>query len=118
MSPGRAALPAAAHADDYAVTLTDAYFAGDTWLIWEFGRHDAYKTSGLGRAAVDAQVALMQTNVMDDRNRVWVAPLTEAAETAAAKGKGVVAAFGALHLPGENGVLRLLEREGWTVSPA
>lgn len=113
----RAALPSAAHADDYAVTLTDAYFAGDTWLIWEFGRQDAYSNSGMDRAAVDAQVALVQENLMDARNRAWIAPLTKAAEAAAASGKGVVAAFGALHLPGENGVLRLLEREGWTVSP-
>lgn len=113
----RAALPAAAHADDYAVTLTEAYFAGETWLIWEFGRLDAYRTSGLGRAEVDAQVALMQRNLMDSRNRAWIAPLTGAAEAAATRGKGVVAAFGALHFPGESGVLRLLEREGWTITP-
>lgn len=113
----RAALPAAAHADDYAVTLTNAYFAGETWLIWEFGRWDAYRSSGLDRAAVDAQLDLMQQNLMDRRNRAWIAPLTQAAEDAAARGKGIVAAFGALHLPGENGVLRLLEHEGWTITP-
>lgn len=113
----RAALPAAAHADDYAVTLTEAYFAGETWLIWEFGRLDAYRSSGLDRATVDAQAALMQQTLMDERNRAWIGPLTRAAEAAAARGRGVVAAFGALHLPGENGVLRLLEREGWTISP-
>ena len=38
-----------------------------------------------------------------------------AAVDAAGRGKGVVAAFGALHLPGDNGVLRLLERDGWTI---
>ena len=113
----RAALPSAALADDYAVTLADAYFAGDAWLIWEFTRPDAYRNSGLGRAAVDAQVALMQENLMNSRNHAWIAPLTRAAETAAAKGRGVVAAFGALHLPGEDGVLRLLQRAGWTISP-
>lgn len=113
----RAALPAADHADDYAVTLADAYFAGESWLIWEFGRLDAYRTSGLDRAAVDAQVALMRENLMDRRNRAWIAPLTGAAEAAAGRGKGIVAAFGALHLPGAEGVLSLLEREGWTVSP-
>ena len=30
--------------------------------------------------------------------------------------EGVAAAFGALHLPGEDGVLRLLERDGWTIT--
>lgn len=45
----RASLPAASYADDYAVTLTDAYFDGDVWKIWEFGRFDAYANSGLSR---------------------------------------------------------------------
>ena len=122
MSPGeeldmiRAALPSAALADDYAVTLADAYFDGDAWLIWEFTRQDAYRNSGLDRATVDQQVTLMQENLMNARNRSWIAPLTQAAEKAAAKGRAVVTAFGALHLPGESGVLRLLEREGWTIS--
>ena len=38
------------------------------------------------------------------------------ATAAAAQGKPVVAAFGALHLPGETGVLRLLQAEGWTIA--
>lgn len=112
----RAALPAAAHADDYAVTLTDAYFAGDVWTIWEFGRLDAYRTSGLSRAQVDAQMDLAQDRLMDARNRAWIAPLTRAAQAAARQDRSIVAGFGALHLPGEEGVLRLLERDGWTVT--
>ncbi|MDP5308263.1 TraB/GumN family protein [Paracoccus spongiarum] len=112
----RASLPAAAHADDYAVTLTDAYFAGDVWRIWEFGRFDGYASSGLSRAQVDEQMALAQSQLMDRRNRDWIAPLTAGAAEAARRGKGIVAGFGALHLPGEQGVLRLLEKEGWTIT--
>lgn len=111
----RAALPAARQADDYAATTTEAYFAGDVWRIWEFGRIDAYATSGLDRAAVDEQLRLAQDQLMDARNRRWIGPLTGAAMDAAGRGRGVVAAFGALHLPGDNGVLRLLERDGWTI---
>lgn len=111
----RAALPAARHADDYATTTTEAYFAGDVWRIWEFGRLDAYATSGLDRAVVDDQLRLAQDQLMDARNRRWIGPLTRAATDAAGRSKGVVAAFGALHLPGENGVLRLLEKDGWTI---
>ena len=111
----RAALPAAEYADDYAVTLSDAYFAGDVWTLWEFGRFDAYDNSGLTRAEVDDQVALAQRKLMDDRNRAWIAPLTDAARDAADAGKGIVAGFGALHLPGEAGVLALLAAEGWTL---
>ncbi|WP_374303970.1 TraB/GumN family protein [Paracoccus sp. (in: a-proteobacteria)] len=111
----RAALPAAAHADDYAVTLTDAYFAGDVWAIWEFGRFDAYRNSGLAREQIDAQMELAQERLMDTRNKSWIGPLTRGARDAAAQGKGIVAGFGALHLPGEQGVLRLLERDGWRI---
>lgn len=113
----RAAMPAAAHADDYAVTLADAYFAGDSWLIWEFGRFDAYDRSGLTRSQVDAQMRLAQEKLMDQRNKSWVQPIEQAAAQAAGQGKGVVAGFGALHLPGKAGVLRLLENRGWTLSP-
>lgn len=111
----RAGLPAAGYADDYAVTLTDAYFQGDVWKIWEFGRFDAYANSGLTKAQVDAQMQLAQTRLMDQRNRDWIAPLTQGAEAAARNGKGIVAGFGALHLPGEAGVLALLEQQGFTI---
>lgn len=122
MTPGqeldmiRAALPAAAHADDYAVTLTDAYFEEDVWKIWEFGRFDAYANSGLPRDEVDRQIAFAQTRMMDERNQDWIEPLTEGATAAAREGKPVVAAFGALHLPGEQGVLNLLRQEGFTIT--
>ena len=47
----------------------------------------------------------------------WVAEEMGVTAEQAAKSQGyVVAAFGALHLPGEQGVLRLLERDGWTVT--
>ena len=112
----RASLPAAAHADDYAVTLTDAYFSGDIWQIWEFGRVDAYLNSGLPKAKVDQMMVDAQTALMDRRNESWIAPLDQAATTAATQDKEIVAAFGALHLPGEKGVLRLLEKDGWQVA--
>lgn len=121
MTPGeeldmiRSALTAAERADDFTTTTAEAFFDGRVWELWEFSRHDAYANSGLTRAEVDRQAELAQERLMDQRNRSWIAPLTEAAEAAALGGKEAVAAFGALHLPGENGVLRLLERNGWTI---
>lgn len=112
----RAALPAARLADDYAATTLEAYFRGDIWAIWEYGRLDAYDSSGLPREAVDRQLQLAEERLMTERNRSWIGPLTQTAEAAGARGKPVVAAFGALHLPGETGVLRLLERDGWTIT--
>lgn len=112
----RANLPAAALADDYAVTLTDSYFEGDVWKIWELARHDAYAHSGMDAAVIDAQIALMQDRLMDRRNRAWIAPLLDAATEAAGQGSHVVAAFGALHLPGEAGVLNLLAAQGFEIT--
>ena len=112
----RSALPGAILADDYAHTTIEAYFRGDIWAIWQFMRLDAEENSGLDRAEVDRQIALAEERLMVARNAAWIAPLTRAADEAAAQGKPVVAAFGALHLPGEKGVLRLLERDGWTVT--
>lgn len=118
-----ASLPAAGHADDYGTTLVNAYFQQDVWRIWEFGRLDAYENSGLPRDRIDQQFALAQTKMMDDRNESWIAPLTDAARQAADNqpadsqtGGHVIAAFGALHLPGEKGVLNLLEQDGWTLT--
>ena len=108
-------LPGAEHADDFTTTTAAAFFAGKVWELWEFSRLDSYINSGLSRAEVDRQVALAQERLMDRRNRAWIAPLTGAAEAAAPKGREVVAAMGALHLPGDEGVLRLLERDGWTI---
>lgn len=111
----RAAMPAAEYADDYAVTLAEAYFSGESWLIWEFGRQDAYANSGLGRAEVDQQMRFAQDKLMDGRNRSWIAPIEKAAAQAAGQGKGIVVGFGALHLPGRDGVLSLLQQRGWTI---
>jgi uncharacterized protein YbaP (TraB family) len=48
--------------------------------------------------------------MISSRNAAWVPVL----EGAAQKGP-VLAAFGALHLPGEHGVLNLLAQNGWTI---
>ncbi|MDO5613229.1 MAG: TraB/GumN family protein [Paracoccus sp. (in: a-proteobacteria)] len=111
----RVMLPQAEYADDYAVTLSNAYFSGDVWQLWEFGRLDAENHSGLSQAEVEEQFTLAEDLLMNRRNQNWIAPLIEAAETAAQDGKGIVAGFGALHLPGEQGVLNLLAGQGWTI---
>lgn len=100
------------HADALAATLAETYFAGQTRLAWEFTRHLALTAPGADRAEVETALARMERALVTDRNRAWV-PVIEAA---AARGP-VVAAFGALHLPGEAGVLALMQRNGWTIAP-
>jgi hypothetical protein len=96
--------------EDYAATLADAYFAGDSRIIWEYLRDVSYGLPGYTRDQVDAEFARMEELLMNARNRAWIPVLTDAAEDGP-----VFAAFGALHLAGEEGVLNLLQAEGFTV---
>lgn len=106
------AVDAAEAGDDMAVTLADSYFAGENRLLWEFTKHDAVTRSGLTEAEAERDFALMEEAMVIRRNRSWIAPIEEAA----AQGP-VVVVVGALHLPGEEGVLNLLAGNGWTVTP-
>lgn len=96
--------------EDYFTTLVDSYFAGESRKAWELMRFISYDLPGYTRAEVDAEFAKMEEIVASRRNRAWIPVLTEAS----AKGP-VFSAFGALHLSGEDGVLNLLKKEGFTV---
>ncbi|MFB2593888.1 TraB/GumN family protein [Paracoccus sp. p4-l81] len=102
------ALSTEAHAEDYAVTLADAYFQAEPWLIWEFGLVDAKANSGLTEAEVTRQMTMLEDRMMTSRNRAWLPRIADAA----AEGP-VVVAVGALHLGGHDGLLDLLARDGW-----
>jgi hypothetical protein len=94
--------------EDYSATLADSYFAEDSRMIWEFMLDESYALPGYTREQVDQEFARMEEVLMKARNRAWIPVLTEAA----AQGP-VFAAFGALHLSGEEGVLNLLQQEGY-----
>lgn len=99
-----------AQSEDVFATLTDAYFAEDSRMIWEFSRWQALTLPGLDAAQVADDFALMEDRMMSARNRAWI-PVIEAA---LADGPAL-AAFGALHLSGEDGVLALLQQAGFAV---
>lgn len=98
------------YSEDYFTTLVDGYFAGESRAAWELMRFMSYDMPGYTHDQVDAEFARMEELVASSRNRNWIPVLTDAA----AKGP-VFAAFGALHLSGEDGVLNLLKREGYSV---
>jgi uncharacterized protein YbaP (TraB family) len=106
----RTTLAMNARAEDYAATLTEAYFAEDVRATWELGRMAALDLPGETPESVDADLAAMEELLMFRRNRSWIPVI----EKAAAEGP-VFAAFGALHLSGRDGVLALLEREGYRI---
>lgn len=97
-------------AEDMMATLTKAYFDEDVRLTWEFGRVEALKQPGMTAEKVAKSYALMEDALMIRRNESWIPVIEEAA----AHGR-VFAAFGALHLSGEHGVLKLLEDAGYRI---
>lgn len=110
LSMVRSALLVEKQSADYAVTLADTYFSQDTRLIWEFTKLETMALPGYTPDQVNGEFARMEEALMSKRNRSWI-PVIEAA----AKDGPTFAAFGALHLSGQDGVLALLEREGYTL---
>lgn len=98
--------------EDFSATLADSYFAGESRLLWELMREMSYQTPGVTREQVDHEFGRMEEVLMSSRNRAWIPVL----EGELAKGP-VFAAFGALHLPGHDGVLALLEAAGFKIEP-
>lgn len=96
--------------EDLSVTMAEAYFAEEPRLIWEFSRAQALTLEGYTPERVEHEFAVMEEAMMVRRNRAWIPVLTKAAEDGP-----VLAAFGALHLSGQDGVLALLEAEGFAI---
>lgn len=101
-----------AMADDMSATLGAAYFAGESQLFVTFALDRLPAMPGMTGAEADRADTLVDGAMIAGRNARWIAVL----EAEAAKGP-VLAAFGALHLPGEKGVLNLLAQRGWAVAP-
>ncbi len=99
-------------AEDFLATTADSYFDGEGRLIWEFSRHIALGLPGATPAQTEADFAKAEAALMTDRNRAWIPRILGALQDGP-----VFAAFGALHLSGEAGVLALLDAEGFTLEP-
>lgn len=80
-------------------TMVDAYVAEDLDKLLEAMRQDA-------------QMMEYFDVLLNERNHNWIAPIREMIHA-----QQVFIAVGAGHLPGEQGVIRLLEEAGYTVEP-
>lgn len=101
-----------AQSEDLSATLATAYFAGDSRLYYEYAVQAMQTLPGMTKDKATRELALVDRTLIFSRNASWVPVLELAAQTGP-----VLAAFGALHLPGEDGVLNLLAQRGWTVIP-
>ena len=99
-----------ARSEDMATTLSDSYFSGDSRLFWAYTGQALLDLPSMTKAKADREMALIDHAMISSRNVAWVPVL----EKAARQGP-ILAAFGALHLPGDKGVLALLAQNGWTI---
>ncbi len=94
-------------ADNMAYTLRELYLSQKIGLIWEYSRKTSLE---LGGETAEDDFAFFEQQFLTDRNRDWIDLLLEEAE-----GQKVFAAVGAAHLPGEVGVLFMLEQAGFEI---
>lgn len=97
--------------EDLFATLLASYFDETHAEGWAVSAILAERYSPVDPTIAADIFDTMEQELLIDRNRAWIPVLLDAAEA----NSQVVAAFGAAHLPGENGVLALLAAEGFTL---
>lgn len=102
----RTSLVMARQSEDFFSTMIDVYFDQNHRLAWEMSR-DLNRLAP-DKAKAEREFAVMEKVLLSDRNRSWIDPVERAAA-----GHHIVAAFGAAHLSGPDGVLALLAARGW-----
>ncbi len=91
--------------DAELTTMVERYFQGKAREVVEFSRLTLEEKN----IPVELFDELMQ-GILEDRNIAWEPKIVELVD-----GKNAVLAVGAAHLSGETGVLRALERAGYTI---
>ena len=94
------------------VAMLDRYFAEDVGRLWELSRVAMSDIPGLDPTEAAAVFAEMQEALLDTRNRNWIPVIMAATQTH----DNIVVAVGAAHLIGKDGVLQLMQNEGWTLT--
>jgi len=94
--------------DDMAYTLRRYYLRQEIALLWAFSEQ---VSMAYGGTAASEDFQLLERELLINRNIAWINVLRDASP-----GRNLFVAVGAAHLPGRNGVLRLLEEEGFEIS--
>lgn len=98
--------------EDQNHTMVEAYFREEIRILWEFGvAQSLAQPMGMSRDEILAEYTRFEDLLITQRNLGWMDPILSAAEVGP-----VFVAVGALHMPGENGLLRLLERDGFEIT--
>lgn len=105
----RAQIPMLDQRNDLAATMAKQYLDGEIYQIWALNQvflersYPKDTVAGWMRSAWDTLVVV--------RNRQWIDVIDQTAT------RPTIIAVGALHLPGQQGLLQLLTERGFTVSP-
>ncbi len=108
----RAALTGPEIAEDLFATLTAGYFDERHLETWRLSAILAPRYSPLSPERDRAIFAAMEHRLLVRRNAAWLPVLTDALDNADGP---VIAAFGAAHLGGRQGVLQLLAENGFAL---
>ena len=92
------------------VNIVESWKDEEVAAYWEVARAYAAALSG-DAPSVNASFDRMYEQLVEVRNRDWMTRILELSGEA----RNIVIAVGGLHLPGDNGLLRLLEREGFAI---
>lgn len=98
--------------DALIATLTRSYFDESVAFGWHINSYLIDFMPNMDPDLFAAQMAELEEDLLNARNRNWIPVINAAAQTH----DRVFVAFGAAHLIGESGVLRLLEQDGWTIA--
>jgi len=97
--------------EDLFATLLASYFDENHAESWAVSAILAERYSPIDPTEAEAVMNTLTQKLLIDRNLAWIPVIVGAAE----ENDTIVAAFGAAHLPGEDGVLNLLAEEGFTL---
>jgi len=100
-------------APDLIGSVIAMYLDETIQLIWEFNTAETFKNAGEDedKARLAALLKQAEDDLIIARNTAWAEVLTkELAETPS------LVAVGAMHLPGDQGVLNLLQNAGFTLT--
>jgi uncharacterized protein YbaP (TraB family) len=92
--------------DDVMTTMTELYLQGEIGLIMPLLNAVAEEEAG-----VPADYATFEQRIVTDRNHV----MAEGSAPILADGNAFIA-VGALHLPGDEGLVELLRKQGFTLT--
>lgn len=99
-------------ADAMYSTLAEAYFRGEHRALIEFSDMLLDEVPGGLSESASASFETLMAGLLTERNMRWVAELS-----AVPGGTRAIVVIGAGHLSGADGVLALLEAEGFSISP-